>query len=126
MACSMAQPVCRPKFQGTSDFLISDLSFALLSQVVRKVQVWPVGSTLDESFRVFVDSRDSGPLILTHLYLLAGFSIPLWLGVPRTNMESEDLQSHFRQCDSTVFKRVVARRAVYHTLKNGGITLTEM
>ena len=26
-----------------------------------------------------VDTRDSGPLILTHLYLLLGFSLPLWL-----------------------------------------------
>ena len=63
-------------------------SFTSCLQVIRKLEVWPLGVVLEESFRVFVDSRDQGPLILTHLYLLTGCTVPLWLGAPSTNMES--------------------------------------
>lgn len=51
----------------------------IILEVMRKVQVWPLGNLLEEYFKVFVDERDSGPVILTHLYLLIGFTIPLWL-----------------------------------------------
>ncbi len=41
--------------------------------------MWPVGAGLDAVFRPLTDSRDGGPLMLTHLYLLVGFATPLWL-----------------------------------------------
>ena len=50
--------------------------------------MWPFGSVLHESFSLFKDDKDAGPVILTHLYLLAGFTVPLRLGVPSTNMTS--------------------------------------
>ena len=28
---------------------------------------------------MFLDEKDSGPLILTHVYLLLGFAVPLWI-----------------------------------------------
>lgn len=42
----------------------------------------PYGQTLDRSLRPFLDKQDSGPLILTHVYLLSGCSLPLWLTTP--------------------------------------------
>ena len=56
---------------------------------MRKVKVWPIGEAVENSFQVFVDSRDAGPIILTHLYLMVGCTIPVWLGAPSTNMQSE-------------------------------------
>ncbi len=41
--------------------------------------MWPVGEILQENLEVFVDNRDSGPVILTHIYLLIGCTLPLWL-----------------------------------------------
>lgn len=29
--------------------------------------------------KTFIDEKDQGPLIITHIYLLFSFSIPLWL-----------------------------------------------
>lgn len=37
---------------------------------------------LNIALRRFTDSRDSGPLILTHIYLLLGCAFPTWLNDP--------------------------------------------
>ena len=37
---------------------------------------------LNVALRRFTDSRDSGPLILTHIYLLLGCAFPTWLNDP--------------------------------------------
>jgi hypothetical protein len=39
----------------------------------------PIGSFLYKFFQSFSDQRDNGPIILTHLYLLLGCAIPLWV-----------------------------------------------
>lgn len=49
------------------------------AQVVRLVRAWPVGEALHRGLRPLLDSQDAGPLIVTHLYLLLGFSLPVWL-----------------------------------------------
>lgn len=49
------------------------------TQLVRLMRLWPVGETLHRGFRPLLDSRDAGPLIVTHFYLLLGFSLPIWL-----------------------------------------------
>ncbi len=41
--------------------------------------MWPVGNILHSAFLVFLDDQDSGVAILTHIYLLLGMSIPVWL-----------------------------------------------
>ena len=48
-------------------------------QVSRLINVQWLGTAVDNSFRVFVDDRDQGPVVLTHMYLLVGMSLPLWL-----------------------------------------------
>ena len=39
----------------------------------------------------FVDSKDSGLLILSHVYLLAGFALPLWLYPLRVYTNGNDI-----------------------------------
>lgn len=48
-------------------------------QLMRVLLMWPIGQWLHDVLEPFLDARDSGPLVLTHLYLLLGFSIPVWL-----------------------------------------------
>ena len=38
-----------------------------------------LGQPLRQLLSLFLDERDSGPLILTHVYLLVGMSLPIWL-----------------------------------------------
>ncbi|XP_055867369.1 dolichol kinase-like isoform X3 [Biomphalaria glabrata] len=48
-------------------------------QTTRALQVPVLGNQLHEILKVFVDDRDQGPIFLTHIYLLLGLSLPLWL-----------------------------------------------
>lgn len=52
--------------------------FALL-QVVRVEEIPPLASIISQAFSPFLDEKDDGPLVLSHVYLLAGVSSPLWL-----------------------------------------------
>merc|ERR1719266_2010642 len=76
-------------FVYTSGTLI-DVNFLYLSSIVglcamillehmRYQNMEPVSSYLNKIFQVFTDEKDQGDLILTHIYLLAGVSLPLWL-----------------------------------------------
>ena len=42
-------------------------------------RIGPFGESIHSALEVFLDEKDSGPLILTHVYLLLGFAVPLWL-----------------------------------------------
>ncbi|XP_066271465.1 dolichol kinase-like [Branchiostoma lanceolatum] len=53
-------------------------TFVLL-EYVRMDRIQPLGESLHTSLRVFVDEKDRGVAILTHIYLLLGCSLPLWL-----------------------------------------------
>ena len=53
--------------------------FALL-ELVRIEQLPPLARPLQAFLAPFLDARDAGPLILTHLYLLLGCAVPVWLG----------------------------------------------
>ena len=57
------------------------VGFALLVglEYVRYGCFWPFGSNLDHYMKLFVDDRDEGPLILTHIYLLLGSAVTIWL-----------------------------------------------
>lgn len=41
--------------------------------------VWPVGPLLDRLLHPFLDEKDQGSLILTHIYLLFACASPLWI-----------------------------------------------
>lgn len=53
-----------------------------------------LGTTIDIAFHVFTDSRDQGPVLLTHIYLLVGLSVPLWLSC-NINNSKQDIFVHF-------------------------------
>ncbi|XP_035825138.1 dolichol kinase isoform X2 [Aplysia californica] len=70
--------------------LLLDPTFLLLSsgcvfgvfiilEASRALQVPLIGKLLDDVQRSFVDERDQGVVFLTHIYLLAGLSLPLWI-----------------------------------------------
>ncbi|NXG48419.1 DOLK kinase, partial [Psilopogon haemacephalus] len=58
------------------------LALLIFLEYVRYFRIKPFGQTLRQLLSVFLDERDSGPLILTHIYLLLGMSLPVWL-LPR-------------------------------------------
>ena len=49
------------------------------SQYIRLYRIGPCGASIHAALKVFLDEKDSGPLILTHMYLLLGLAVPLWL-----------------------------------------------
>ncbi|XP_032828983.1 dolichol kinase [Petromyzon marinus] len=51
-------------------------------EYARAFDVRPLGGILRASLPALVDERDSGPLVLTHIYLLLGMALPLWLSWP--------------------------------------------
>ncbi|XP_062501238.1 dolichol kinase-like isoform X2 [Corticium candelabrum] len=59
------------------------LTIFILIEVVRSCRLWPIGETLHYYMSCLTDSRDSGHVILTHIYLLVGLALPIWL-VPST------------------------------------------
>ncbi|TPX64857.1 hypothetical protein SpCBS45565_g05600 [Spizellomyces sp. 'palustris'] len=52
------------------------LSALILLEYVRHYQVWPMGKEVNEFLSHFLDKRDRGPVILSHLYLLIGCALP--------------------------------------------------
>lgn len=54
------------------------LIFVLLENV-RINRLPPLGALIDQVFRQFIDEKDAGLLTLTHIYLLVGFSLPIWI-----------------------------------------------
>ncbi|XP_073680367.1 dolichol kinase [Garra rufa] len=55
------------------------LSAFLFLEFVRYFRIRPLGEPLRRLLTLFLDERDSGPLILTHIYLLLGVALPIWL-----------------------------------------------
>uniref|UniRef100_A0A8D2IL03 dolichol kinase n=2 Tax=Varanus komodoensis TaxID=61221 RepID=A0A8D2IL03_VARKO len=55
------------------------LAVFILLEYIRYFTIKPFGHTLRNLLSLFLDERDSGPLILTHIYLLLGMSLPVWL-----------------------------------------------
>ncbi|NWR03439.1 DOLK kinase, partial [Paradoxornis webbianus] len=55
------------------------LAVFIFLEYVRYFRIKPFGQTLRHLLSLFLDERDSGPLILTHIYLLLGMSLPVWL-----------------------------------------------
>ncbi|KAF2073031.1 hypothetical protein CYY_005647 [Polysphondylium violaceum] len=55
------------------------ISVLLLLELLKYAMVPPLASIVKTYMNRFLDSRDSGPITLTHIYLLLGCSIPLFL-----------------------------------------------
>lgn len=51
----------------------------LFLEVLRVCHVAPLGPLLDKFMRAFADTRDAGPIIVSHFSLLLGCALPLWL-----------------------------------------------
>lgn len=60
------------------------LASFILVEVIRSYRLWPAGDILHDYMSCLIDDRDSGRVILTHIYLLVGLAIPVWL-IPNTN-----------------------------------------
>jgi dolichol kinase len=67
--------------QPTVLYLCFGLAVAgfLFIEMLRFGNVWPIGQFIESFLMTFVDEKDSGPLITTHIYLLLGCAIPVWL-----------------------------------------------
>lgn len=53
----------------------------VLSEVLRIFRVPPFGMHLQRFIEPFIDRRDQGAAVLTHIYLLLGCAIPIWCDV---------------------------------------------
>ncbi|KAI4905001.1 hypothetical protein NFI96_002147 [Prochilodus magdalenae] len=58
---------------------VACLAAFIFLELVRFFRIRPLGTPLRRLLALFLDERDSGPLIFTHIYLLLGVSLPLWL-----------------------------------------------
>ncbi|CAO3635262.1 unnamed protein product [Mucor fragilis] len=56
------------------------LSGFIYLEYLRYFAVWPWGKSLHVFLTEFIDNRDLGPVILSHIYLLLGCASPVWLG----------------------------------------------
>ncbi|ORY82330.1 hypothetical protein BCR35DRAFT_81373 [Leucosporidium creatinivorum] len=61
--------------------LAFSVAFSLFtfSEYARYFALYPIGAPLHIFFSEFIDSKDSGPVILSHFYLLTGCAGGLWL-----------------------------------------------
>jgi dolichol kinase len=58
-------------------------SFATSAMIMleyhRYFNIWPLGGYIEPFLMRFVDSKDTGPAILSHLYLIIGCALPVWI-----------------------------------------------
>lgn len=93
--CTGRDCICINSFQTTADWLLANRMFwrcihitnrsksislfVFFSQYIRLYRIGPFGDSIHSALQVFLDDKDSGSLILTHVYLLLGLAVPLWL-----------------------------------------------
>jgi len=67
-------------------------SLFLLAEVIRHYKVPPFGNQLGEFFSIFTDERDTrGPLVVSHIFLLIGCSVPVWMSLYGSDISSNSL-----------------------------------
>ncbi|OQR70741.1 dolichol kinase-like [Tropilaelaps mercedesae] len=55
------------------------LGVMIVLEVMRVLRIKPVGPAIQHAFNTFLDAKDQGPLVLSHIYLLLGCSLPFFL-----------------------------------------------
>ncbi|GBG28068.1 Dolichol kinase [Hondaea fermentalgiana] len=79
----LALAIFAPPMVAVPAFLALSFGIAvallLFIEVVRICRIPPFGAWIHAFLRNYTDSRDEGTTILTHIYLLLGCAIPLWL-----------------------------------------------
>lgn len=48
-------------------------------EIIRVLRIDPLGSSIQKMFDTFLDEKDQGPLVVSHVYLLLGCAIPFLL-----------------------------------------------
>ncbi|KDN39447.1 hypothetical protein K437DRAFT_239479 [Tilletiaria anomala UBC 951] len=68
-------------FEPSFTHLALSLAFAvfIFAEYIRYFAICPLGAPLHIFMSEFLDHKDSGPVILSHFYLLSGCALPLWL-----------------------------------------------
>mmetsp|Transcript_8688 Transcript_8688/g.17629 ORF Transcript_8688/g.17629 Transcript_8688/m.17629 type:complete len:521 (-) Transcript_8688:1247-2809(-) len=80
LAVVMFAPGIRFEFAFQSMAFSIALALLVTLELLRLGSAWPTNSErFQRFFFSLVDDRDSGPLVLTHLYLLIGCALPVWL-----------------------------------------------
>jgi len=66
------------------------LAVFLLLEVIRAGQVAPLGSAIARFVAPYVDGRDlRGPMVVSHVFLLIGCAIPLWLSLASSKRSTD-------------------------------------
>ncbi len=60
-------------------------------ELIRIFKISYISSSIDLFMKEYVDSRDQGLAILTHIYLLCGCAAPLWLSFPKEEYIISDI-----------------------------------
>jgi dolichol kinase len=67
-------------------------SLFLLAEIIRHYQIPPFGPSLQQFFSLFTDERDiRGPLVVSHIFLLVGCALPVWLSLYGSTLPSNAL-----------------------------------
>ncbi|KAL4213966.1 hypothetical protein AB4K20DRAFT_1889309 [Rhizopus microsporus] len=56
------------------------IALFIFLEYLRYFAVWPWGKNIHVFLTEFIDNRDLGPVILSHIYLLLGCASPVWVG----------------------------------------------
>ena len=77
MLLLLTLPATQPAFTS----LAFSIAFAIFTfaEYARFFAVYPIGAPIHVFFSEFIDSKDAGPVILSHFYLLTGCAGGLWL-----------------------------------------------
>jgi hypothetical protein len=107
--------------------LAFSLAFSLFTfmEYARYFALYPLGAPIHVFFSEFIDGKDSGPVILSHFYLLTGSAGGLWLegkgikrysGVLALGVGDALVRLHFRKCKTNLcFVGIDPRQAIGRT-----------
>lgn len=84
--------ILEPEFMCLA-FVIG-FSVFILMEYIRFVRLEPSGHLLHQFMSTYIDSRDSGLIILTHIYLLLGCALPVWFHYWIYTEQLQELQSN--------------------------------